>query len=456
MRKLPSAVVQGMSPDVVKRYSAPVPRYTSYPTAPHFSEEVGVAQYAAWLAALPPSARLSLYVHIPFCDALCWYCGCSTKAVNRYEPVAHYLASLRSEIANVAARVPAAHAATHMHWGGGSPNILAPDDILALAGAMRESFNVEESAEFAVEIDPRELDRDRIAAFARAGVTRASIGVQDFDEKVQAAINRRQSFATTEAAVSALREHGIGAINIDLVYGLPHQTRASIQRTVKKVLALEPSRIAAFGYAHLPQRLKHQALIEEAALPGTVERFAQSNRLAHLLTAAGYVRIGLDHFARADDPLACGPVNRNFQGYTTDAADALIGLGASAIGHLPQGYVQNCVGVADYHRRIAEQGLATARGFRLSDSDRMRGFVIERLMCDLAFPAEELNRRFGAAATPLLKEAQALVEADHDRLIEPDGEAFRVTERGRPFVRAIAACFDSYLGTKEARHSTGV
>lgn len=445
-----------MSPDVVKRYSTPVPRYTSYPTAPHFSEEIGAAQYAAWLAALPRSARLSLYVHIPFCGALCWYCGCSTKAVNRYEPVAHYLASLRSEIANVAARVPAGHVATHVHWGGGSPNILEPDDILALAEAMRESFNVEKSAEFAVEVDPRGLNSDRIDAFARAGVTRASIGVQDFDEKVQTAINRRQSFATTQAAVLALREHGIGAINIDLVYGLPHQTRDSVEDTVTKVLALEPSRIAAFGYAHLPQRLKHQALIDEASLPGAVERFAQSNRLAHLLTAAGYVRIGLDHFARADDPLACSPVNRNFQGYTTDAADALIGFGASAIGRLPQGYVQNCVAVADYHRRIAERGLATVRGFRLSDSDRMRGFVIERLMCDLAFPAAELNRRFGAAATPLLKEAQALIEADHDRLIEPDGEAFRVTERGRPFVRAIAACFDSYLGTGEARHSTGV
>ncbi len=445
-----------MSPDVVRRYSAPVPRYTSYPTAPHFSEEVGAAQYAKWLAALPAGARLSLYVHIPFCGALCWYCGCSTKAVNRYEPVAHYLATLRAEIESVAARVPANHAAIHMHWGGGSPNILEPDDILALADCMRQRFNVAKSAEFAVEIDPRGLDRDHIAAFAQAGVTRASIGVQDFDERVQTAINRRQSFAATEAAVAALREHGIAAINIDLVYGLPHQTRDSVEDTVKQVLALEPSRIAAFGYAHLPQRLKHQALIDEAALPGTVERFAQSNRLAHLLSAAGYVRVGLDHFARPDDPLARGPVNRNFQGYTTDAADALIGLGASAIGRLPQGYVQNCVSVVEYRRRIAEHGLATVRGFRLSDADRMRGFVIERLMCDLAFPAAELHRRYGAAATPLLAEAQALVEADHDRLIEPDGEAFRVTERGRPFVRAIAACFDSYLGNGEARHSAGV
>jgi oxygen-independent coproporphyrinogen III oxidase len=445
-----------MSPEVVKRYSAAVPRYTSYPTAPHFSDCIGPEQYAAWLAALPASANLSLYLHIPFCDTLCWYCGCSTKAVQRYEPVAAYLGSLTSEIVGVASRVPQDHQATHIHWGGGSPSILSPDDILALAEATRRHFHVADGAEFAIEADPRGLDEERIAAFAAAGVNRVSIGVQDFDARVQTAINRQQSFETTQAAIAALRAHGIDNINIDIVYGLPHQTRDSVAETVAKVLELGPSRIAAFGYAHLPARLKHQRLIDEAALPGVVERFAQANRLAHLLTAAGYVRIGLDHYARPDDPLACGPLARNFQGYTTDAADALIGLGASAIGRLPEGYVQNSVPIAAYARLIEETGLATARGIRLSESDRMRGFVIERLMCDLAFPADELSRRFGAAALPILEEAQALVEADQDRLVEREGDAFRVTERGRPFVRAIAACFDSYLDAGEARHSTGI
>jgi oxygen-independent coproporphyrinogen-3 oxidase len=445
-----------MSPEVVKRYSAAVPRYTSYPTAPHFSEAVGPDEYAAWLAGLPQRASLSLYLHIPFCDSLCWYCGCSTKAVQRYEPIAAYLNSLVAEMASIAARAPQGHRTTHVHWGGGSPSILSADDILALAEATRRHFNLDEAAEFAVEADPRGLSEARIAAFAAAGVTRASIGVQDFDARVQAAINRHQSFETTRAAIAALREHGIDKINIDIVYGLPHQTRDSVEETVSKVLELSPSRIAAFGYAHLPSRLKHQRLIDEATLPGLVERFAQANRLAHLLTAAGYVRIGLDHYARPDDPLAKGPIARNFQGYTTDAADALIGLGASSIGRLPEGYVQNAVPIADYERRIAETGLATQRGIRLSESDRMRGFVIERLMCDLAFPAGELSRRFGDAALPIIEEAQALIEADQDRLVEPDGKAFRITERGRPFVRAIAACFDTYLGTGEARHSTGV
>ena len=445
-----------MSPEVVKRYSAAVPRYTSYPTAPHFTDAVGPEQYAGWLDRLPERARLSLYLHIPYCNSLCWYCGCSTKAVQRYEPIATYLKSLTAELVHVTARVPPGHRVDHVHWGGGSPSILRPDDIRALAQATLAHFNIGQDAEFAVEADPRGLDAERVAAFAAAGVTRVSIGVQDFDPRVQAAINRHQSFETTQTAIALVRAHGITNINIDIVYGLPHQTRNSVAETVAKVLELAPSRIAAFGYAHLPARLTHQRLIDDASLPDVVERFAQANRLAHLLTAAGYVRVGLDHYARPEDPLSAGRVARNFQGYTTDTADALIGLGASAIGRLPQGYVQNCVPVAGYERQVEETGLATARGIALTETDRMRGFVIERLMCDLAFPAEELDRRFGSAAAPLFEEAQALVAADQDHLVERDGSAFRITERGRPFVRAIASCFDSYLGAGDARHSVGV
>ena len=449
-------MVGQMTPEVVKRYSAPVPRYTSYPTVPHFSGVIGHKEYAAWLTALPERACLSLYLHIPFCDALCWYCGCNTKAVRRYEPIANYLQTLMAEITSVSSRVPRKHRVKHIHWGGGSPNVLNSKHISDLAQWIRAHFNVSDDAEFAVEVDPRVLPDDRIAAFAQAGVTRVSIGVQDFDPKVQAAINRLQSLETTKRAVELFREQGITAINIDLVYGLPHQTRDSVARTIKQVMALEPNRIATFGYAHLPARLVHQRLIDQSALPDVVERFAQSNRLARMLVAAGYVRIGLDHFARADDSLATGPVSRNFQGYTTDAADTLIGLGASAIGRLPEGYVQNSVPVADYARRISEHGLATVRGIALTPDDRVRGFVIERLLCDLSFPATELRRRFGQSAAPLLEEARALVEADQDRLVERDGDGFRVTPRGRPFVRSIAACFDTYLDTERTRHSLGV
>lgn len=445
-----------MSPEFVKRYSAPVPRYTSYPTAPHFSADIGPDTYRAWLSELQPGTRLSLYAHIPFCDSLCWYCGCSTKAVRRYEPVAEYLNSLHAEVEAVSKLIPADHEVLHIHWGGGSPNILSPADIESLAAAQRRFYRVKENAEFAVEIDPRGSNGERIAAFARAAVTRISIGVQDFNPMVQDAINRRQSFDETQRVVRGFREHGINALNIDLVYGLPHQTRSSLQETVDKVLELRPTRIAAFGYAHLPDRLKHQRLISSAALPDTVERFGQASRLSRILTKAGYVRIGLDHFALPDDALAQGQLARNFQGYTTDTAEALIGFGASAIGRLPQGYVQNHPSSAEYARSIADGRLATARGIALSDNDRMRAFVIERLMCDLAFPARELRTRFGNQSDEILREAQALLDADEDHLIEKDGEAFRVTDRGRPFVRSIAACFDSYFNTTTARHAPGV
>ncbi len=445
-----------MSLELVKRYSAPVPRYTSYPTAPHFSASVGADTYRQWLAELQPATRLSLYAHIPFCDKLCWYCGCCTKEVRRYDTIAEYLGTVHAEFAAIARLVPAEHEVIHIHWGGGSPNVLSAADIIRLADTHRQLFRIRDGAEFAVEIDPRSLDDDRIAAFARAGVTRVSFGVQDFDEQVQATINRRQSFELTKRGILAFRAHGVEAINIDLVYGLPHQTRQSLQATVDKVLELRPTRIAAFGYAHLPERLKHQRLIPTASLPDAVERFGQASRLSRILTRAGYVRVGLDHFALPDDPLAAGQLARNFQGYTTDTADALIGFGASAIGRFPQGYVQNHPATAEYARRIADDGLATARGFALSDTDRMRAFVIERLMCDLTFPAHELRQRYGAQSEDVVREAQALLQADEDNLLESDGEAFRVTDRGRPFVRSIAACFDTYFETTAARHAPGI
>jgi oxygen-independent coproporphyrinogen-3 oxidase len=445
-----------MNPETVKRYSAPVPRYTSYPTAPHFSSAIGPEQYAEWLGALIPESSLSLYLHIPFCDELCWYCGCCTKAVRRYDPVSEYLGVLHTEIANVSRRLSSANRVSHVHWGGGSPNILSAADIARLAGAQREQFRMVDGAEFAVEIDPRGLDEARVAAFAEAGVTRVSLGVQDFDLKVQAAINRRQSFEETRFAANAFRAHGIDAINIDVVYGLPHQTRESVQRTIAQVLELKPARVAAFGYAHLPSRLKHQRMIDDANLPDAVERFAQAGRITRALLGAGYVRVGLDHYALRDDPLASGSLARNFQGYTTDTAEALIGLGASAIGRLPHGYVQNHASTAEYMRAIGQGTLATVRGFALSEADRMRGFVIERIMCDLEFPARELRLRFGEASDEILKEAQDLIEADQDRLVERDGDAFRITDRGRPFVRSIAACFDAYLDVSPARHAPGV
>jgi oxygen-independent coproporphyrinogen-3 oxidase len=442
--------------DLALKYSAPVPRYTSYPTAPHFSPNVGDVQYVSWLGELPGQATLSLYVHIPFCRELCWYCGCSTKATRHYTPVAAYLHALGREIANVAALVSPGHRVTHLHWGGGSPNILSAPDIAALSGELRGAFNLTEDAEFAVEIDPRHMDDAKSDAFARAGVNRVSVGVQDFDPAVQAAIGREQSFPETQAVIAALRARGIASINIDLMYGLPRQTEASVARTIGQVLSLDPDRIAVFGYAHLPDRMKRQRLLPTASLPTAPERFAQAGLIGSRLERHGYVRIGLDHFAKPSDPLAAGPVTRNFQGYTTDTADALLGLGASAIGRLPQGYVQNDIATAGYDRRIRAYGLATAKGLALTRDDKVRAAVIGRLMCDLTFSAGWLEQRFGAAARPVIREAETVVGSDEDGLVRRAGDGFVVTDLGRPFIRSICARFDAYLARTRARHAAGV
>ena len=434
-------------------HRATVPRYTSYPTAPHFSSKVDHGRYARWLSALPPGSEVSLYVHIPFCHQLCWYCGCNTKATRHYAPVTSYLRSIEAEITSVARYVPAPRI-KHIHWGGGSPNILAAPDILSLSQTIRQQFSIAPDAEFAVEMDPRHLDIEQIRAFGRAGISRLSLGVQDFDPAVQMAIGRKQSFEMTRRAVDAFRHLGVGSINIDLMYGLPYQTVETAERTAAQVLALEPDRIAVFGYAHLPQRMKHQRLISEQQLPRAAERLAQSARIGQILVERGYVRVGLDHYAKPTDKLAAGNIARNFQGYTTDRSDALIGIGASAIGRLPQGYVQNAVAAADYARRIAQDGLATAKGFVLSSEDKARGFVIERLMCDRMFSETDVREKCGDWAESILRDADVLLTFDKNAdFLQRTADGFVVTERGQPFLRSICAHFDTYLAGSDALHS---
>ncbi len=444
-----------MSQALAVKYATPVPRYTSYPTTPHFSPAVTIKDYATWLEQIAGNSTLSLYVHIPFCNALCWFCACHTQLALRYEPVVCYLEALLAEISSVSKRVPRSHTVTHMHWGGGSPNVLSAEDIGRLARALQAAFQFSSGVEFAVELDPRGLNAGRVQALRREGMTRASIGAQDFDARVQKAINRVQSFDTTRQAVELLRSGGATPINIDLVYGLPYQTLACVERTIAEVLRLKPDRVSAFGYAHLPNRLKRQRLIDDAALPNPEERFELAARIAELLVAAGYVRVGLDHFAHPTDKLATAKVHRNFQGYTTDDAEVLIGLGSSAISKLQEGYVQNATPATAYDRNIHECGLATVRGKILTMEDRARAFVIERLMCDLEFPLIELVQRFGGLAEPLIAQARRLVGSDADGLLQQRGESFRVTERGRPFLRSICACFDAYFAVGAAEHSTG-
>ena len=445
-----------MQQDIIRKYAAPVPRYTSYPTAPHFSPRVDARTYGRWLDELPEGIPLSLYVHVPYCTKLCWYCGCNTKATRRYAPVANYVDALKREIMMVAARVPQRHSVAHMHWGGGSPNILSAYDIRDLAAQLRQNFNCDRDMELAVEIDPRDFDAPRADALHDAGVTRISLGVQDFREDVQNAIGRLQSFDDTARVIDAFRSRGIASINIDLVYGLPLQTVESVDETIGKVITLSPDRVAIFGYAHLPERLRHQRLIDTKALPDAVMRFAQAGRMAERLVDAGYVRVGLDHYAKPGDSLATGAVSRNFQGYTSDDVETLIGLGASAIGQFPQGFVQNVTGAGDYARRIAEGELATARGFELTEEDKARGWVIRELMCTMRFSHAKLREKFGTRADHLIEVAHEVIADDTDNLIEPEADGFRVRDEGRTFLRSICARFDAYLPRSAARHATGV
>ncbi|WP_377289472.1 oxygen-independent coproporphyrinogen III oxidase [Rhizobium sp. SG2393] len=448
-----------MSESLAARLAAPVPRYTSYPSAPHFSGAVDADTYGDWLAQLNPGSSLSLYLHIPYCDRLCWFCACHTKQTQRYEPVTAYLQGLFQEIALVGTRVPAGVTVTDIHLGGGSPTMLQPQDMIALKERLADAFRLAPDCRISVEMDPNDLDEARHDALAAIGLTRASLGIQDFEPQVQAAINRHQTFEQTRDAIDASRSRGVSSVNCDVLYGLPHQTLASLERTVERILSLRPDRIALFGYAHVPWMKKHQTMIPEAALPSTTERFRQMQHAGQMLTAAGYQPIGIDHFALPDDSLAVaareGRLKRNFQGYTDDAADALIGLGASSIGQLPQGYVQNQPATGEYLRQVATGALPVVRGYALSADDRLRAHVIERLMCDFSVDLSDLSTRFTDGAT-MADEMRQTVLMDDDGLTVMEGDIFRLTAAGRPYARTVAARFDAYLSNGKGRHSIAV
>ncbi len=435
-----------------------LPRYTSYPTAPRFTPAIDSGVARQWLAALDPKATTSLYFHVPYCRALCWYCGCHTKIPADDAAIGRYVDTLVAEIDLVSSLLPAAARVTHLHWGGGTPTIVGPSAMLRIHDALVRAFRIAADAELAIEIDPRMLTADMAKALGACGFNRASLGVQTFDPAVQNAIHRIQSEETTEAAADRLRAAGVRSLNVDLIYGLPHQTVASCIGTAKRVLAFDPDRVAVFGYAHVPEAKPIQRHIDSAALPDAPTRFAQAEAIAEAFVSAGYRRIGLDHFAKPADAMAhaqeAGTLHRNFQGYTTDQADALLGFGASAIGRLPQGYVQNTPRIAAYQEAIAASRLATARGFALGPEDRLRAAVIERLMCDLTVD-------FGAVAAAHLpgfdfsRERAHLDRLAAEGLIEVSGTRLTVPETMRPFVRRVAAVFDT-ARTTGATHAPAV
>jgi oxygen-independent coproporphyrinogen-3 oxidase len=443
--------------DLVARYDGRVPRYTSYPTAVQFTPAVDERVYRGWLAELPADEPVSLYVHVPFCARLCWYCGCNTRAVNRHEPIGEYVQLLMTEMGYLGRAIGKRLPARAIHLGGGTPNMLSGEELAAIFDGLAQVFDLAPDLEVAAELDPSTLTRDWVRAATRHGLNRASLGVQNLDPTVQAAVNRRESFEEVAAAMGWLRDAGVRSVNLDLMYGLPHQTTENTLETVDAVLALRPERIALFGYAHVPWMKAHQQLIDEAALPGPAERLAQSEAAAARLAEAGYTRIGLDHFARADDDLARalgeGRLHRNFQGYTTDTATTLLGLGASAIGRLPQGYVQNVTQELGWRVAVQTDQLPVARGVALSGDDRFRAEIIERLMCDLAVDLADVCVRHDRDPRELSEAIGRLASFVEDGLVEIDGGRIDVVGNGRLVVRSVCACFDAYFTAEATRHS---
>ncbi len=438
---------------LLRHAATPLPRYTSYPTAPHFGP-LDPATYAGWLLSAQPEDALSLYVHVPFCHELCWYCGCHTSVTRSAARIARYGAGLEKEAAMVAALLPGHGGVAALHLGGGTPTALGAEGLRRIAAALRGLFAFRTGAEVAAELDPRTLGDDLLAALADIGLTRASLGVQDVTPAVQERIGRIQPKAQVEAAVRGLRAIGVGGINMDLIYGLPGQGVAEVEDSARFALDCGADRLAVFGYAHVPWMKPHQKGIRVEDLPDAALRMRQAEAAARVLTDAGYVAIGLDHFAKPGDAMAVaaatGALRRNFQGYTTDTAPYLIGFGASAIGATPQGYVQNAPEEKAWLAAVEAGRLPTARGLALTAEDRTRARLIERVMCEGGIPEADIPADILAGSRDRLGDLAA------DGLVARRDGRLTMTPEGRPFLRHLAACFDAYLKPSPARHSAAV
>lgn len=444
--------------DLIRRYNQPGPRYTSYPTAPHFTEEYGPGDFAEDLNAGSTDAPLSLYLHLPFCRSLCYYCGCHmviTRDPNRIE---RYLEALKQEIDQTATRLNLNRPVVQVHWGGGTPTCLTAGQIRDLGEHLQDRFRFASDAEISLEADPRTLTEERVAAAAEVGFNRMSIGVQDVNRKVQEAINRVQPTEQIQGAVRWARDHAFESVNFDLVYGLPHQTPERFANTLDAACRLAPDRIALYSYAHVPEVKKHQRVIDEEALPSPDEKLHLFGRALERFTgSAGYRFIGMDHFARPDDELARaqdrGDLHRNFQGYSTRANAEVVAFGVSGISQLDGAYAQNVKALPAYYDRADENRLLTSRGYRLTDDDRLRRHVIMQLMCHFHLDKTAVEERFGIDFDTTFETAlEWLRPMEADGLVTLTPDDVHVRPKGRLLVRNVAMCFDAYW-TAENEHS---
>lgn len=427
---------------------AAVPRYTSYPPTTAFHEGVGAEEYAAALSRLPVHEPVSLYVHIPFCDSLCLYCGCNTGVTHRADRITRYLEALGQEMRLVAGLVKSRLPLRHLHFGGGTPNILSPEMMRDIFAQLRQHFDLTACKEIAVELDPRIVTQEKVNILAECGVTRASLGIQDFKDDVQELVQRIQPFGKVADVCAWLRASGISNINFDLMYGLPLQTPESVAETARQVCGLAPARIALFSYAHLPRLKKHQKVLELHGIPDPLTRLAMDDAARQVFAGTGYVPVGMDHFAKPGDGLVRamldGRLKRNFQGYTDDAAEALIAFGPSSISQLQDGFFQNERLTDPYQACVHAGKLAASRGYLLKVQDRLRGAIIERLMCDLACDIGAVCKQYGVAIDAFAPEFKKLEIFAARGLIEREGDFIRLTSPWRMAIRVICHVFDGH------------
>jgi len=453
----PSPTPTALSPDALgdaerwARLAIEAPRYTSYPTAVEMSASFGPADTAAALreADARSTAPLSLYLHLPFCQALCWFCGCHAMVARTDERVDRYLGAVERELATVAAMLPQRRTAGEVHFGGGSPSLLTPQQFDRVWGALAATFRMADGAELSLEVDPRTVDPERMAAYRRAGVQRVSMGFQDLDPRVQAAIGRDQSEAVSRQAFAWARQAGFTGVNVDLCYGLPAQTEAGMERTAREVARLRPDRIALFGYAHVPGMKPLQRRIDATALPDVALRLRLFRLAREALLAEGYRAVGIDHFALPGDALVRaldeGRLHRNFQGYTTTVTDTLLGFGLSAISDFGGALAQNQRSLAGYLARTDAGALTTERGFVRTPEDRLRGEIIQQLMCTFALDVPALERRFAVTfSAHFARELDELQRLRDEGLLSLSPERITLTAAGRLLARNVAVVFDAY------------
>lgn len=437
---------------LAKRYGRPGPRYTSYPTVPFWDDGFGEADYLEALDDLRarPDEAVSVYVHLPFCAKRCFYCGCHALVRHRREPMDRYLGTVEAELERVAGRVGPDRRVTQVHWGGGTPNFLEPDQTRRLMGLLTSAFDLAEDAEVSVEMDPRIASAEQVALLRELGFNRVSLGVQDLDQRVQAAIGRLQSREQTESLYRECREAGFDSVNLDLVYGLPHQSVESFSETVDRICEWAPDRVATFSYAHVPDLRPNQRAMDADALPAAEEKLEIFADTVDRLTDGGYRWIGLDHFAREDDELAVaadeGRIVRNFMGYTTGAAPHVLALGMSGIGEVAGRFVQMASDLLAYREGVDEGRLPIIRGHRMTRDDALRQRVIQHLMCNAVVPFDLTREEFGVAVDEVLEpEMRILRSLAKEGLLEVTPDELRVTWTGRFFIRNVAMVLDRYL-----------